>query len=88
MSPSYEHHKPTYEQESLPAGWREDGKTEPAAAPSTSPPKSPGAPLGSEATEASQRATAYGKATPSEAHRPENVSPAGQEPVKVRKDFF
>lgn len=45
-------------------------------------------PLGTEATEASQKTTTYGKATPSEAHRPEDVSPAGPEPVKVRKDFL
>lgn len=51
------------------------------------PPQSPRAPLGTEAAEASQKATTYGKATPSEAHRPEDGSPAGPGPVKVRKDF-
>lgn len=52
------------------------------------PPSPPRAPLGAEAAEASQKATAYGKETPLEVHRLEDVSPAGREPVKVRKDFL
>lgn len=85
MGPSQEHGKPVYNRKGDPQA---GGRVAKRSLQEEHTPPGPQSPLGTGATEASQKPATYGKATPSEVHRPEDVSPAGQEPVKVRKDFF